>query len=117
MNNNFCERFILRCNPELTEKDLMLLDILSEKYDIFLYKDVVLKYNINCIISRIILGLLPYEVAIKIILGPNEFPIVVKVDNQIIYTLNSGLSGQEYVDKEIERMNAFIKLKQIENER
>jgi len=96
----------------------MLLDILSEKYNIFLYKDVVLKYDINAIISRIILGLLPYEVAIKIILGPNEFPIIVDTNNNVITVIkNWDFSEREYVDKEVERMNAFIKLKLIENER
>ena len=122
MSNNFCERFILHCNPKLTTSDLMLLDILSEKYDVFIYKDTILKCYMSDIISRIIIGLLPYEVAIKIILGPDEFPRIADVgkDNVItsIYPMNGAdIPGSEYINKEIERMNTFIKLKLMDNER
>ena len=100
----------------------MLLDILSEKYNVFVYKDTILKRYISDIISRIIIGLLPYEIAIKIILGPDEFPRIayVEKDNVItaVYPVHGmDIPGSEYINKEIERMNTFIKLKLMDNER
>ena len=115
--NNFCERFILHYNPHLTSSDLMLLDILSEKYNILDYKNLVLDRNIDSIISRIIIDSIPYKFAHRLIFDNNLFTILVHVDDTIIKPIVTGLSGQDYINKEIERMNTFCKLKLIEDER
>ena len=116
--NNFCERFILHYNRALRDNDLMLLDILSEKYNIVNYGKLILNRDISSIISRIIIDTIPYRFGEKLVFDNNLFTIIALVgEDKIIYPSTKSLEGQEYIDKEIERMNAFIKLKLIENGR
>lgn len=115
--NNFCERFILNYNSFLTNEDIILLDILSEKYDIVNYQKLILTRDISAIISRIIIDSIPYKFAYKLIFD-DLFTIIALVnEDKIIYPSTKAIDGQEYIDKEIERMNAFIKLKMLENGR
>ena len=116
--NNFCERFILHCNPNLKDCDLMLLDILSEKYDIVNYQKLILTRDISAIISRIIIDSIPYKFAHKLVFDDDLFTIIALVnEDKIIYPSTKVIDGQKYIDKEIERMNTFIKLKMLENGR
>lgn len=116
--NNFCERFILNYNSFLTNEDIILLDTLLEKYDIVNYQKLILTRDISAIISRIIIDSIPYKFAHKLIFDDDLFTIIALVnEDKIIYPSTKVIDGQEYINKEIERMNAFIKLKMLENGR
>lgn len=122
MNNNFCERFILNYNSNLTHDDIVLLDILSEKYDILTYKHEILHHSMPEILSRTIIDSIPHKYAQLNVLDDVPRVVVrsIKKDEPIkpLYPINGcHVPGEEYIDKEIERMNTFIKLKLMDNER
>lgn len=121
--SNFCENFILRYS-HLSKEDLALLDTLSEKYDVLEHKDIIFTDDINHIISTIIIDALPYKVAYRLVNSgyiaasfPNIIPtLIAEVKDGIVFPTTKDLYGQELIDKEIERMNAFIKYKTLANE-
>ena len=107
--NNFCESLILLKNPKLNKEDLVMLNKLCEKYDILHYYENILKYNITEIINKIIINELPYKISSVLVYDDKIVTQVLYVDSDHIIHPYKNHIGQEFIDREIEKMNSWLK--------
>lgn len=119
--NDICVQLILKQNSHLNEDDLLMLNMLSDEYDVLSASSLLLKYNagIECVVSYLIINRLPYYKATifletyvdgqKMVFLPRK---IVSIENLKIKVMDDYVSDI-LIQNEVAKMNSLIEYKKI----
>ena len=106
MNEQFLSKLISEFT-NLSYSDLIVLNKLSEYYDIFSVDDLMNK-NMDIIINELILNVLPYNVARKMVYNNKLICSFVHFTNNQVICLE-GYENNPSIKKEVDRINTILK--------
>lgn len=119
--NDICAQLILKQNPNLNKQDLLMLNMLSDEYDVLSVSPLLLKYyaGIESIISSLIVNKLPYYKAIELLEKYKDEEAIVFLPRKIVSVKDLKIEAKALykndilIQNEVAKMNSLIEYKRI----
>lgn len=104
----FSDRFILSTNPNLSERDLEMLDKFDKEFDAVAVGRDLLQWDISTILSWLVLLKLPYKVAAKLIYTTASFERFIYVDDSGKVRIREIWSDIPEIIEQVNKMNRLL---------
>ena len=119
--NDICAQLILKQNPNLNKQDLLMLNMLSDEYDVLSVSPLLLKYyaGIESIISNLIVNKLPYYKAIELLEKYRDEEAIVFLSRKIVSVKDLKIEAKALyendilIQNEVAKMNSLIEYKRV----